>query len=523
MARLLLARRGERLLPVVSALLLAACYPPLHPLVLPFVGLVPIALFVDGLPPDLGGRRAAVRGGLLFGALYFGIVFYWIFVALVWFSALAILAYLASVLVLAAAAGLFAWILHRAVHEVRVPLWLALPVAWTATEWFRAHWPGPLAFPWLGLGSSLTGFPEWVGIAELVGARGVTFWLAMCNGLLATWVVRLRREAPWAPIAAVLLFAVIAPPAWGEWRARTLDLREVGRVTVVQPNIPEHVKLDPQAAQDSTLASLQDLLPRLVPGSMQLVVLPEVVLSFYPKSPGAAPWLDRIQAYSREVGAPILFGALGYEGDLDGAYAPRNSAFLMRPQGLADYEYSKRYLVPVVERAPLFPERWLGRFEHFGTFVAGQGWPVARVDEAAYAPIICYESTYPQAARRFRLEGADVLVNISNDAWYGREPWYARTTALWQHPAHLVMRAIENRMGVARAANTGISLFVDPVGRIHDATPLFRREIRTATVITTDVTTFYTRYGDLAGNGSAMLAVLLVGAAWGRRRRVLDR
>jgi apolipoprotein N-acyltransferase len=151
----------------------------------------------------------------------------------------------------------------------------------------------------------------------------------------------------------------------------------------------------------------------------------------------------------------------------------------------------------------------------------GQGWPLARVDETAYAPLICYESTYAQGARAFRREGADVLVNITNDAWYGREPWYARTTALWQHPAHMVMRAIENRMGVARAANTGISMFVDPIGRVYDATPLFRPDLRVSPVYTTDVTTFYTRYGDLLGNGSAAAAVLLVLVAWRLRRRYL--
>jgi apolipoprotein N-acyltransferase len=111
-------------------------------------------------------------------------------------------------------------------------------------------------------------------------------------------------------------------------------------------------------------------------------------------------------------------------------------------------------------------------------------------------------------------------VNVTNDAWYGREPLYARTTALWQHPAHMVMRAIENRMGVARAANTGISLFVDPVGRVYNATSLFEADLRVDTVRTTDIITFYTRFGDLAGSGAAAAALLLiVGSFWVDRRR----
>jgi apolipoprotein N-acyltransferase len=191
---LLWPRRGERLLPAVSALVLALSFPPLHLLVPPFVGLVPFALWLHGLPGDAEGRRSAVRGSMLFGAIYFGIVFYWILIALIWFTWLAILAFLSALAGLIAIAALFGWTMHRAVHGVRAPLWLALPVAWTGAEWVRAHLPSTIAFPWLGLGTSLTGFPELVGIAELVGARGVTFWIAAVNGLVAVAILELRAR-----------------------------------------------------------------------------------------------------------------------------------------------------------------------------------------------------------------------------------------------------------------------------------------------------------------------------------------
>jgi apolipoprotein N-acyltransferase len=524
---LLWPRRGERLLPAVAAVLLASSFPPLHPLVPPFVGLVPFALWVHGLSPDARGRRSAVRGSLVFGTLYFGILFYWILVALIWFTWMAVLAFIGSMILLVGAAALFGWMLHRAIHTVRAPLWLALPVTWTATEWFRAQWPGPLAVPWLGLGTSLTGFPELVGIAEIVGARGVTFWLALVNGLLAVLVLRVRRsrEGPtaaggarggrgWWPLAAVTLATVVLPMAWGVWRARTLQMRDVGRVAVVQPNIPEDLKMDAEASRDSTFASLDRLMARIPPGSVKLVVLPEVTFQILPKHPNYAAEVGRIQDYSREVGAPILFGALGYSYGDGGEFIPYNSAFLMKPQGLTDYEYDKRYLVPMVERVPLLPAKWLRHLQYFGKFGVGKGWPLAEVDETAFAPLVCYESTYPEGARQFRLAGADVLLNITNDSWYGREPWWSRTTALWQHPAHLVMRAIENRMGVARAANTGISLFVDPVGRVYDATHLFQPAVEADDVYTTDVLTFYTRFGDLTGDGAAAAALILVLASF---------
>lgn len=508
-------------MPAVSAVLLALSFPPLHLLVPPFVGLVPFALWIHGLSPDAEGRRTAVRGSIVFGTIYFGIIFYWILVALIWFTSLAILAFISALLGLIGIATLFGWTLHRSVHTVRAPLWIGLPVAWTAAEWFRAHLPSTIAFPWLGLGTSLTHYPELVGIAELVGSRGVTFWMALVNGLLATLVLRMRaRDGGRVRQVVVTLVVLAAPMAWGVWRASTLTMRDAARVAVVQPNIPEHIKLDAIAGLDSTYASLSRLMPAVTPGSVDLVVMPEVTLNVFAAAEPSGGRVEPIRRYSMAAQTPILFGALGFEGDRAETFTYFNSAFLMEPEGLADYRYDKRYLVPFVERVPFLPTQWFSGLQYFGGFGVGRGWPLAYVDGTAYAVLICYESTYPEGSRRFRLEGADVLLNITNDAWYGREPLYARTTALWQHPAHMVMRAIENRVGVARAANTGISLFVDPVGRVHDRTALFEPDIRIGTVQTTDITTFYTRFGDLVGNGSAIAALVLLVASFRVGRRL---
>jgi apolipoprotein N-acyltransferase len=225
-----------------------------------------------------------------------------------------------------------------------------------------------------------------------------------------------------------------------------------------------------------------------------------------------------MQRYARNLGTPILFGAYGYEMVTPERAVTFNSAFLVRPDRFTDYQYDKRFLVPVVERVPLLNPSWFGDLRYFGGLGIGEGWPLAEAAGTRFGALICYESSYAEGSRRFRREGADVLVNITNDSWYGRQPWWARTTALWQHPAHMVMRAIENRVGVARAANTGISMFIDPVGRTYSTLGLFNRGFRTDVVYTTDVTTFYTRTGDLVGNGAALTALLLLAWAWLRGR-----
>lgn len=519
-------RPGERLLPALSALLLAASYPPLHPLVLPFVGLVPLAVWMHRLPPGSAGREAAQRGALVFGSLYFGLVFYWVLVALVWFTALAIPAFAAALGLIVVVTVAFLSLFHRAVHCLSVPIWLALPVVWTGLEWVRAHLPDTLAFPWLGLGTSLTAFPEIVGIAEIVGARGVTFWLALVNGLLAAAVIGAGsgaggRLSPvgWRRPLVVAALVVTGPVVWGVWRAGTLEMRSVGQVAVLQPNIAEHLKLDAEAGRDSTFAALDRLMPTIAPSSVRLAVMPEMTLPIAPRSGAFGGETARLQSYAREIGAPVLFGAYGFEETPDGYAIPYNSAFLMEPQGLTDFQYDKRRLVPVVERVPFVPAALFGGFEYLGIYGKGTSWTLAEVDDVAWGVMICFESVFADAGRALRAGGADVLVNITNDAWYGREPLYSRTTALWQHPAHLVMRAIETRAGVARAANTGISLFVDPVGRIHQPTALFEETVATGEVFTTDETTLFVRYGDVVGTLCALIMALLAVWSWFEARR----
>lgn len=502
----------------MTAVLLFLSFPPLHLLVPPFVALVPFAVFLYGLPPGGDGARAALRSGAYMGAVYFGLLVYWIAVALVWFTPMAIPAYLGTVLVLALLMSAFAWAFHRATRVASAPLWLALPVTWTAAEWFRGHW-SDLSFPWLGLGTSLTAYPELVGIAELVGARGVTFWIALVNGLLAVLILRFRAGAHLRWVALATTAVLVLPAVWGVWRARTLDLVPAARVAIVQPNIPEHIKLDRETAVDSTLNVLDALMLQMAPGSVDMVIWPEVTLPDFLTHPRAAAVMERVQAHADLAGVPILLGALDYEFLDDGAFVPYNAAFVVTSGGLTDFRYAKHFLVPFVERVPFINPQRLAWLEYMGAYGHGRSWPLARAANGATGGVlICYESSFPQASRAYRRAGADFLINITNDAWYGREPWYARTAALWQHPAHMVMRAIEHRVGVARSANTGISMFVDPIGRTYEETRLFEATLRTGTVYTTGVTTLYTRLGDVVGTASAILTAFVLIWVWARSR-----
>jgi apolipoprotein N-acyltransferase len=528
-----------------------------------FVGLVPLLVFIAERPTGPVGRWSATRGAALTGLLYFGLQLYWIAIALAPETLLAVPAFGLFVIVLAGFTALFGWALHYTLERLGLPLALLAALLWTALEWTQGRL-GDLSFPWLGLGHALAPFPEIAGAADLVGARGLTLWLAAVNGLLAMALVR-YRQGPAHPgsrrlIAAAIVLATI-PALYGIWRSTSLELRPAARVAIVQPNIPQEIKRDHALALDMSMIVLTRL-TRAVgdegesrdqgasggagesrePGEwavggeralggervrVDLVAWPEVALT---ADLGADPaLLDEVRELSHLAGAPILAGAFGGDGAANGEGAgdgggdasgsasggvsggvrPRfNSAYLVTDGGIVGERYDKRRMVAFVERVP-FVGGGLEKGRGGALFRTRDGGDPAR--GAAFGVLICYESAFADLARRYRQDGAEFLVNITNDAWFGREPWYARTTALWQHPAHMTMRAIENRMGVARAANTGISMFIDPVGRVERATPLFVDGVLVHTVLTTDTVTLFSRWGDwLATLATAAAALLLM-------------
>ncbi|MGD2068632.1 MAG: apolipoprotein N-acyltransferase [Gemmatimonadota bacterium] len=514
---------------LLSALLAALAFPPFDLVVPSLVALAPLAVWVEAAPSG----RTAFRGGLWFGAVLWLLLLRWLPLTLARFFPEALPGWLLVVGALALVTAGAVWAAHTLRHRVGLPLWLALPLAWTAGEWLRARLPGSLAFPWLDLGTSLAGHPEWVGIAEVVGGRGVGFLLALAGALAGwAWVGARGAPSPGEPavrrsgrrralVTGARLGAALAvvglPAAWGAHRARTLPTRPSLRVAILQTAVPQGVKADPSAAAEAGMASLERLLPRIADdGTADVVLLPEAVFPVRLEAAEAATLRERLERAVAEAGVPVLLGALGTAGSGGRrGGATYNSIFMVRPEGgLADLRYDKRHLVPVIERIPL--PAWPGGGDGGpgGSYGFGRSPIVFPVRGASgrrtlVGPLICLESSFARAARDLRRAGADVLVNPTNDAWLNAPSPRRRTSALEQHPAHLVMRAIETRTGAARAANTGVSLFVDPSGRTRGALPVFREGVSIHTLRTTDETTPFVRWGDVVGTGAFSLTLLL--------------
>jgi apolipoprotein N-acyltransferase len=329
--------------------------------------------------------------------------------------------------------------------------------------------------------------------ADLAGARGITLWLAWCNVMLVgSWELGAGSGTlRWRPVAAVLA-TVLAAWGYGAWRVRTLPIRELGTVGLIQPNEGFREKWDPRHA-DTVLAKLVTMSHELeAHGRVQLLLWPEAAIPGYLFE--QAQWDSSIARLARETDTPILSGGLHAEFHRDGSYDYFNAAFSFDSVGRwRPYPvYGKHYLVPIVERVPFVPPR-LFKLKWFGGFAVGQGLPLYASPLGRFGVIICYESAFEDLSRRYRSEGANFLVNITNDAWYGH------TAGPYQHVTHLVMRAIETRAGIARAANDGISELVDPLGRTSAETALEQEAAVSGLLRTSDVIPLYVRLGDWVG------------------------
>jgi apolipoprotein N-acyltransferase len=505
--RALALPKGDWLLILAGSALLTIAYPPFHLFVPSFVCLIPaIWLIQNGVSEPRPLRRNLVQG-FWFGLISNGFVIHWMVVALWRFTQLSVLGYAATITILAGYAAVMFALVGWMMRKAKISILITFPILWTAMQWVVAH-QGDIRFPWMGLGSSLTHYTTVVQIADVVGAQGVTFLLVLANTALAL-AIRERANRPHAiKLVSGVVVGLIVATAYGVMRVSTIDTRSLGRVTVIQPNVQWSEKND-SGLQDSIMAATLELSRDAVEQTDPLLVVwPEsAVPHYFHMHP---TWEPLIAAHAVRDSIPIVTGGLDVVwGETSDDYEYYNSAFMFDTDGRRDpYPvYHKRYLVPIVERVPFLNPRWFN-LKWFGGFGIGEPGAIYEQDIGKFGILICYESIFEDLSRRYRREGADVIINITNDAWYGE------TAAPHQHAAHLVMRAIENRVGIVRAANSGISEFVDPLGREHQRTSLSVKTYESNVVLTTDVITVYTRLGDWVGLLAVLMTIGLVGYAW---------
>ena len=384
----------------------------------------------------------------------------------------------------------------------RLPLFVSVAVLFLGAEAFQGFFFN--GFSWRLLGHSQYANITIIQIADVFGAGGVSFLVAMVNGFLAQMIISfrqkrlLRRDNVIALI--VVAIAIVAAVFYGRWRVGQVDefVRLGPIVAAVQTNVPFDVKESEVAEEGIFLDMLRK--SRLCAGAgAELIVWPEtMVLGTLNKSvlemvseSHLYNVFDRALSRHSAEGVYVLAGASGGKAKvIDGKLRQvekYNTAFLYRPDGKQDQKhYNKIHLVPFGEYVPLRnsipPLHWLlmklTPYEYDYTIDAGSEYTVFDMNsngaEYKFSVIICYEDTVPKIARRMSLDEngkkrIDWLVNISNDGWFVAPGDNGRaSTELAQHTAICVFRAVENRLAVLRSVNTGISCVIDSLGQIQN-------------------------------------------------------
>lgn len=435
------------LLSIISAILLIFAFPNYHLSYLAFIGFVPLLLAIRDKTP-----RKAFFISYVCGFLFCLGTLYWLYYVTI-FGLIVLCVYLALYF------GIFGLFFNWISSEKRrdkitcAPYFslLAIPVAWTALEYIQSRLFG--GFGWTLLGYSQYRNLPFIQIADFSGVYGVSFVIMMVN----VGIYRALKKSFGGLVVSCLVIALVVGYGYGAMKENGKGQEKDIKVSIIQGNIPQEIKWDPEASID-ILDKYTDLTRLAVFDSPDLIIWPE---TSFPGFFGIDKlFTDRVLKLAKDVKTPLLLGANTGEG-----FKNFNSAILISEKGEVIDRYDKIHLVPFGEyvpfstRLPFLRRLVLGEF---GEFTAGDDFKVFPLFEG-FGVLICFEDIFPSLARQFVKNGAQFLVVITNDAWYGR------SSAPYQHAACSVFRAIENRVPVVRCANTGYSCFIDSRGRIYDS------------------------------------------------------
>lgn len=474
------------LLAVGSGVLLALAFPKVDWHVLAWMAFVPLLWLVR----DQGPRRAFTLGWLS-GVGFYLCTLYWVIDTIGLYSniphVVAVGPLLLLCAVLAAYTGVFAAGASLAADRGTTLLILG-PALWVGLEWVRSFFL--IGFPWVGLGYSQYGFLNLIQFAEFTGVYGVSALVMLGNCIL---FVVLSRSGPGRGRLLVLLLVLLASLAgWGSWRRGQLagmPPEYTLHVGIAQGNVAQDRKWDPDH-QETTIARYEQLTRRLAEDGVDLVVWPEAAVPFFFQSD--VTYRGRLLDLSQETKTPILFGSPAFW-PRGGGVTLFNRTYLLSPQATVVDSYDKMILTPFGEYVPFqdglffFVQKMV---DGIGDFAPGSRPTVFTLPFGTFSVLVCYEGVFPELARDFVRRGAALLVNVTNDAWFGE------TSAPYQHLVMEAMRTVENRVPLVRAANTGISAIVGIDGDITARTELSETTHLAGRLAWPRVTTVYTRYGD---------------------------
>ncbi|MDO8734241.1 MAG: apolipoprotein N-acyltransferase, partial [Elusimicrobiota bacterium] len=352
----------------------------------------------------------------------------------------------------------------------------------------------------------LLGYSQWnnlpiIQISEFTGIYGVSFLIVLVNLTITNLIVRKDRNLK---IATTNFLLVLLCLVFGFYKLNNIGTSEhhnIRTVSILQGNIDQYKKWDEKYEQEilDTYTKLATRHIGRINSPLQLIVWPESsVPGFLKNDKKLYNWISEI---AKKTKTQHLVASNDYKnGKL------YNSAFLVSSYGKITGEYSKNHLVPFGEYMPLrnFLSKFIKVVNEIGEFSSDEKYNVLHSSAGKLGINICFEAIFPNEIRKSVKNGAEIIVNLTNDAWY------LKTSASYQHFTMNVFRAVENRRFVVRAANTGVSGFIDPTGRIQSKTEIFTTTVLIDKIQPLQELTFYTKFGDIFTYLCIIISIILL-------------
>ncbi len=514
-------RKG--VLAFLSVVLLWLAFPGNGHWWLVFIALLPLFSAADSLC-----IKQAALAGFLFGVIHNFFTLYWLITVLQKYGGLPLLLAVGVLLLLAVYMAFYpalfflCFSLFR--RKLAAPLLLlVLPLCWVGLDWLRAVlFTG---FPWMDLGYVVFKSRYLVQLADLFGHYGITFLIVFVNcffyvlyrELAASGRGKGRRLLVSFLLAGIVIggAAMYSGVRFHQFAAGGRGNEQKIRVGIVQGNIDQAQKWSPDN-QGNTVQKYLHLTSSLLSGNdVGFVVWPETAMPFYPT---VSEITNELLRFSQQKNVGIMTGApwVNIINRQKRKYQFFNSAFIVNSDGTLGERYFKSHLVPFGEYVPL--KEYLPFLapvvESVGSFTPGTVEKPLVINKAKIGTLICFESVFPEISRQWMLKGANILVSLTNDAWYGK------SSAPFHSLAMSVLRAVENRRSLVRSANTGVSAFVLADGSIADAADIFVDWAKTETVSLRNDVTFWVKWGYLFAPLSLIFTGLSVlGCMSGRNRK----
>jgi len=398
---------------------------------------------------------------------------------------------------------------------------ILLPFLWVGMEYARSL--SQLAFPWTDLSYSLGYYLTFIQIVSVIGCYGLSFVIVIYNILV--WQVFDSRNRLERRVSSVVAMVGITLAIYMYGYVVFEPYPEEGdiRVAMIQGNVPLDIKWSPETRMWNFDLYDSMAVAAAADDSLDLTVWPETAAPTYPHH--ERQYRKRLLETAMKTGTAQLVGALDVHYD-KGKEKTFNAAFQINGDGTLGQGYHKVKLVPFSEHVPYqdrlkflsrdFLSQYLTFIETYDVqwwsdFYPGDSVMLFKCDDYWYAPLICFEAAFPDYCREATLKGAEFLVNITNDTWFGRSP------GPYQHMRISVFRAIENRIWVARCANSGISAFIDPFGREFGRGELYVRKILKHSIYPQQEYSVFTMEGPVIGKISALIMAaifIILVAVW---------